>query len=80
MADFGREPDPDWKELSVEDKIERLAREVLDQDRLLYQLTIYLGLLVDHDHMGGQIVQPINKPESQKKFWHHGMFLKNWLD
>lgn len=81
MTDFGKEKDPDWKELDDKAKIERLSAVVRRQDILLCQITRYLELLVDHDHMSGRIVQPIEKPASQfqnKKFPHSGL-KRNWL-
>lgn len=81
MADFGREKDPDWKELDDKGKIERLSDVVRRQDILLYQMTKYLELLVDHDHMGGRIVQPIHKSIDQysKRFFYFGL-PENFLD
>lgn len=84
MADFGREPDPDWKELGDKGKIVRLRDEIVNQHHLLRKMAKYLELLVDHDHMGGRIVQPINKPTIDTYPFDNEEFpfselKKNWL-
>ena len=81
MADFGREPDPKWTDLDDKDKIERLSAVISSQNISLYQITKYLELLVDHDHMGGQIVQPIDKQFllQNRRFFCDDL-PKNWLD
>jgi|LGOV01.1.fsa_nt_gb hypothetical protein len=84
MTDFGREPDPKWTELDNKAKIERLRDEVFNQHSLLKKMAEYLEKLVDHDHMGGRIVQPIDKPKIDIYSFNNKEFIiselkDNWL-